>query len=220
MKKYFLIILGFFFIFPTTIWAAQINLNTDKTELSTDETLQINLSVDGVLDNGQVGIQGLENFAIVGQSSSQQVQIINGQTTAVQEKILTLQPNQNGEFIIQAIGKESGKEIKSSAIKIKVNKSLVQETKEKLLSSVSSSEDKTENSAKKSDKIKNLLTQPTKTLVKPTTEQLQIKKLPESPSVQHFSAFNKMFWLEFFGILVLLGVIFCGIWYFKQKKLK
>jgi hypothetical protein len=219
MKKYLLILLSLL-VLPTITWASQINMSVDKTEISTNDVLEIRLSVDGVLDDGQIGIQGLENFNIVGQSSSQQVQIINGQTTAVQEKILTLQPNQNGEFVIQAIGKEGGKEIKSSAITIKVNKSLVQETKEKLLSSVSSSEDKTENSAKKSDKIKNLLTQPTKTSVKPTTEQLQIKKLPEMPSVQHFSAFNKIFWLEFFSVLVLLGVIFRGIWYFKQKNLK
>ncbi len=221
MKKNILTLLTLL-VFPTITWATQINLNVDKTELSTDETLQLNLSVDGVLDNGQIGIQGLENFAVIGQSSSQQVQIVNGKTTAIQEKFLTLQPTQTGEFTIQALGKEGGKEVKSSAFEIKVNKSFVQEAKEKLLTSspISSYSNEDETSTKKSDKIKDLLTQPTTITLPQPAEQLHVKKLPKIPLVEHFSAFNKIFWLEFLGILILLRLIFHGIWYFKQKSLK
>jgi hypothetical protein len=213
MKKQLLIIINLL-IFPAISWASQINLNIDKTQLSTDETLQINLSVDGVLDNGQIGLQGLENFTILGQTSSQQIQIINGSTTAIQEKIITLQPNKSGEFTIQAVGKENGKEIKSSAFTIKVNKSLVQETKEKLLNSIPSTTSKNE---KKTVKTNNLSTQSIKKTPITPIEQLQIKELSKFPPVQHYSAFNKIFWIEFLGILILLGLNFYGIWYFKQK---
>lgn len=218
MKKYFLA-LGIIF-FTGISFAAKINMSVDKTEISTDDVLEISLSVDGVLDNGQIGIQGLENFNIVGQSSSQQIQVINGKTTAIQEKILNIQPKKSGDFTIQALGKENGKIIKSSEFKIKVKKSLAQETKEKLLdsSNVDDEQENSENTAKKSDNqdnIKDLLLQPSQQASQ--TEKLQPPKLPNIPPVQHFSAFNKIFWLELLGLIALLGLIFRGILFFKEK---
>ncbi len=211
-------------LFTGTSFAAQINMSVNKTEISTDDVLEIRLSVDGILDGGQIGIQGLEKFNIVGQSSSQQIQIINGKTTSVQEKVLNIQPKQGGNFKIQALGKENGEIIKSQEFEIKVQKSLIQTTKEKLLASSPNDSDQkdSENPTKKSnnESMKNLLIQPTQQTVPSTSKKLQQKKLPKIPPVQHFSAFNKMFWLEFLGILAFLGLIFRGIWCFKQKSLK
>ena len=213
MKKVFLLLFGLL-ILPTA-WAAQINMSVDKTNLSLDDTLQMSLSVDGILDNGQVGIQGLENFNIVGQSSSQEIQIINGKTKAVEQKIITLQPKKGGVFDLQALGKEAGKLIKSKKIKIKVQKSLAQKTKEKLLatSPENSLNNEAENPAKNSQ---NLLTAPSQNSA-PAQEKLEVKKLPPMPAVRHFSAFNEIFWLEFLGIIVLLGLIFRGILFIKEK---
>ena len=206
MKKYFLAVLSLLML-PSFVWAAQINLDVDKTQLSTDDTLQITLSVDGVLDDGKVGIKGLDNFAVIGESSSQRIQVINGKTTAIQEKILQVQPLQAGEFTIQALGQENGQLVKSLPVKIVVNKSLVQATKEKLLSTPTNSDD-TKNPAK------NLLTQPSNN--NQPTEQLEIKELPKIPPVQHFSAFNVVFWLEFLGILALLS----ALGYFLRKNFR
>jgi len=210
--KIYILILSFLLILPTITWAAQINMSIDKTEISIDDVLEIRLSVDGVLDNGQIGIQGLEKFNIVGQSSSQQIQIINGKTTSVQEKVLNIQPKQSGDFKIQALGKENGKIIESPELEIKVQKSLVQATKEKLLASSSDNSDQ-----KNTENIKNLLTQPTQQTALNTSQELQQKKISEIPLVQHFSAFNKLFWLEFLSIIVLLGIIFRGILFFREK---
>ncbi len=222
MKKYFLSLV--IVLFTGTSFAAQINMSVDKTEISTDDILEIRLSVDGILDSGQIGIQGLEKFNIVGQSSSQQIQIINGKTTSVQEKVLNIQPKQGGNLKIQALGKENGEIIKSQEFVIKVQKSLIQTTKEKLLASSPNDSDQkiSENPTKKSNNksMKNLLIQPTQQTVPNPSKKLQQKKLPEIPPVQHFSAFNKIFWLEFLGILAFLELIFRGIWCFKQKFLK
>ncbi len=221
MKKYLIPLLSLLFI--STTWGAQINLAVNKTNLTTDDVLELTLSVDGEIDNGQVGLKGLDDFEIIGQSTSQQVQIINGKTSAVLEKIIDLKPKKGGEFIIQALAKKDGKLVKSQEFKIKVQKSLIQQTKENLLANPVAETEKKSNSDQEENQTKNpakkLLTMPSQTSgsEKNNAEKLNIKELPPLPPVQHFSAFNKIFWLEFLGILTLLIVIFRGIFFFKKK---
>jgi hypothetical protein len=185
--------------FPSIICAAQINISANKTILTTNEKVQINLSVDGHLDNEQIGIQGLDNFNIVGQTSSQQIRIINGERSVIQEKIIILQPQKAGEFMITALGRENGEIVKSDEINIYVKKSLIQETKEKLLTDISEKETQ-------SPRLSSLNPE----------EKLNINELPNMPIVQSVSAFNKIFWLELLGILVLLGFVFRGILWLKK----
>lgn len=222
MKK--ILLASFLLFLPLLVFAAtKINLSADKTDLTTDDTLEIHLSVDGEVDQGQIGIEGIEKFDIVGQQSSQQVQIINGDVTSVQEKILSLQAKQPGDFTITAIAKENGNLIKSNSLHVSISKSLAQETKENLLKSSAidaqeKSQNKKEIETKKdnNDDLKALLTQPQDALsqsqdqnkqIKPE-EDLNIAPLTNVPKIEKFSAFNGLFWIEILGIFAILFMIF------------
>lgn len=210
--KYFLLLFTALFL-PTTALAAEIQFSADTNAITTDETLTVHLSVDGQIDNGQVGIEGLENFSVVGQQSSSQMQILNGQASVVQEKIFSLAPKTSGEFSLRAIAYVEGEKIESDTISVSVEKSLLNSTKEKILQE---SEKKTNTS---------FVEQEEHSLPPPISEKsaspqvLNISPLSDFPAVEHISAFNALFWLEFLGILLLLLGFFLGItWGIRRKK--
>ncbi len=210
MKKYIIPALFLLFI-PFVSLAASINLTTNKTDVSTDDILQVRISVDGEVDNGQIGIKGLENFKVVGQSNSSQFQLINGAMTSIQEKILSLAPVKDGTFSLVALAKENGAEVRSDTINITVKKSLIQTTKEKLLTASdqeTTATDETQNSLK--DLLKSTPTEintPQSSSVS-TVKSLKTPELKTFPKVQHISAFNALFWMELVGILLGLFILF------------
>jgi len=221
IKKIFFIF-SFLFFGVSFVFAADLNLTANKTNLSTDDILEIKLSISGQVDNNQVALAGLQNFDIVGRSTSQNVSIINGQMQSQQSQIFDLKPKKGGSFEIQAIAKENGKEVKSQKIKIKVEKSLIEKTKDKLLNnSVDDEKDGANESEEKSadeknDELKKLLTLNQNEEEK-SREKNEAKKdlLKENQSLNNFQkikkefGFNSQFWLEFFAIVfLLLGIIF------------
>ncbi len=212
MKKIITFIFSFFFFTPLVL-SAEINFSADKTSGSTDDIFQINLSVDGEIDGGEIGIEGLEGFKIVGQQTSSKIQITNGNLSSIQEKIISIKPKTGGDFILTALAKEKGKIIKSKPISFKIEKSLIESTKEKLLKNTTKENKNIE------DKNLDLKTEPLKELLKSSksqdidfekkkTEKLKIPKIEKFPKVEHLSAFNAIFWFEFLGISLILLVIF------------
>ena len=225
---------------PLTTFAATLNFSVEDKKISTDENLIVHLSVDGQVDNGQIGIKGMENFDIVGQQSSSQIQIINGQTTMVQEKILSLHPKTSGKFSLTALAKENGETIESDTFEITVEKSLIEATKENLLKNSQENNQETENKKTQdtqdekqenssNNTLKNLLTTPSSNTGKSTNMQYPEKKLgtlqaPEFknfPKVEHISPFNMLFWAESIGLfLAILTMLFGVLWGIKKVKRK
>lgn len=236
MKKIYshIFLSGILFLsFFSPVFAAEINFSVNKKTGTTDDIFEVHLSIDGEIDGGQVGIEGLENFDIVGQQSSSQVQVVNGDVTSVQEKILSLQPKIEGDFTLTALAKENEKEIRSTPLSFSISKSLVQQTKENLLknSKKNTQEDttsfstapspSTNNNQKKeqSDIAKKLLTSPSNTVPTDNTQDIQVLQTPkikDFPKVEHISAFNAIFWAQFLGITSLIISIF----FLLQKKYK
>ncbi len=205
MKNLYLLF-SFLLITNSAALAAEINLTTDKKEISTDDVIEVSLSVDGEVDSGKIGIKGLEDFEIIGNSSSSKVQIINGVVTSIQEKILLISPHKEGEFILMALAREDGKEIKSLPVKIKVKKSLSKLTKDKLLESSSENVDEIENINSLKEALKTEVNNEDISIK--SLDTLDIPQLNSFPEIQHISAFNSKFWLELIGIfsgIILLG---------------
>ncbi len=167
--------------------AAEIKISVDRTTLATDEIVKLSISIDGQIDGGQIGMAGLDKFEVVGQQSSQRMEVVNGETKSLQYKILSLKPRGEGTTIVMAQGTSNGTAIHSESITLEVTKSLRDATKDKLLKTVSVDAARAEAGQA------------------PLEELIQLE-MGQFPSVQHISAFNKIFWLEFLGILA--GMIF------------
>lgn len=243
MKKiysHFLFIGILFLSLSSATFAAEIHFSADTTTGTTDDVFEVSLSIDGQVDGGQVGIEGLENFDIVGQRSSSQVQVVNGSVTSVQEKILSLAPKKEGDFTITALAKENGEEIRSTPISFSISKSLVQQTKENLLkNSEDTSEDTSpegssppsqsnvtvQNAEEKGSQLaKNLLTTPSHSTSSSEPDGTTFQPLSNSdiktfPKIEHIPAFNAVFWAQFGGILFLIfGGFFVALGFLTRLK--
>ncbi len=216
-KKLYALVLAM--LFSTKFaWAINIDMISDKKEVSTDEMFQISLSIDGEVDGGQIGIKGLDNFEIIGdQTSLRRIEIINGRTTHFQEKVLTLKPTSSGRFTLTALAQENGQIIKSAPVTINVKKSLTQRTKEKLLETPQGEKNQMNN-----NDIKDLLkvsTQkpvtPSKAAISQKDQLLKIPALETFPKVQQMSPFNALFWAEFLGLLtvsIVVPLLLLAVW--------
>ena len=136
MKK-ILIIIGFFLLSPVS-YSAGLNIFLSKNKITTDESIQMVITTEGNVDQRKVSILGLESFTIAAQSSSQNMQIVNGEIQAQLEIILVLQPKNKGVFVLgpASITNAEGNTILSQKKTITVMQSLVDKTKEKLLESL------------------------------------------------------------------------------------
>jgi hypothetical protein len=222
----FLFSLSFLFLFFPKSYATEIHFSANKTTGTTDDTFQVHLSVDGDIDGGQVGIEGLEDFQVVGKQSSSRVQIINGSATHLQETILSLSPKSSGNFSLTAFAKNKGKEIESDTLLFKVKKSLAQETREKLLKVSDQKEEKAKSSLKeilKEKKSNNNYTSPQtekENQIKNASLQLKAPPIKKMPKVEHISAFNTIFWGQFLLLLFFMCLIFAGIFFMLKKQKK
>lgn len=188
VKKIMGICVGLILFLLPAFAANQITMTIDKNHITTDEAVQITMQIEGNLQQGQrINVPGLENFTIAKQSRSQNMQIINGEATSNQTIMLSLSPNNAGTFTIGpvAMTDDEGNIITSDQMTITVEKSLVDETKEKLINSLTPPQEN-ENDV------------PSKDTEKKPFPEIQ-KKLPIS----------LYFWLEVFGVII--GVVAVGI---------
>lgn len=195
------VLISFLLVFSA--FCADISFTADRTSGSTDDVFQIRLAIDGEVDNGQVGIEGLDNFTVVGQRSSSRIQVINGKTKSVQEKIISVQPKKSGNLSLTVVAYQNGEKIRSTSLSFDVQKSLLETTKETLL------KDSSVEKKEKEGSVNSLLTSPQNSIVpEKTGEDFTNSALENFPAVEHISAFNFWFWLQFLGIFIFLIVLF------------
>jgi len=84
---------------------APISAEVDRTELTTDETLALTVTLDtaSLLGAPQPTLPPLDGLRIVGSSSSSQISIINGAITSQAVYVYRLQPYQTGDLAIGPI---------------------------------------------------------------------------------------------------------------------
>lgn len=81
----------------------------DRTTISTNDTVQLQLTLAGALQNAaQPQLSGLLDFVVVSSSQSSQFQIINGATSAQIVFVYQLRPTQTGVLTIPAIAIDVG----------------------------------------------------------------------------------------------------------------
>jgi hypothetical protein len=108
--KYLLAILLVSLLFPFAglgIAQAQspIRAEVDRTELSTDETLTLTVTLDtsSILNAPALLLPDLQGFHVVGSSTSTQISIINGEIQTQAVYVYRLQPYQTGDLTVEPI---------------------------------------------------------------------------------------------------------------------
>ncbi|MFP4396359.1 MAG: BatD family protein, partial [Anaerolineales bacterium] len=96
--------------------------SVDKTQLSTDQTLTLKLTLQGAFRNAdKPQFPTLDGFAVIGSSQSSQFSMVNGETTAKVVYTYRLQPTKSGALTIPAIQIEvKGQSYESNPVAIEV----------------------------------------------------------------------------------------------------
>ncbi|MDD5213824.1 MAG: BatD family protein [Candidatus Gracilibacteria bacterium] len=129
MKRRLSLFLVFFFSVSGISYAdtkVEVNLETDKKEISTQDTVDLKLIIKQKgrdnIDLGNPTISGIENFDIQGQSSSTQVEMINGDSKSVTSIDYTLKAKKAGNFVIGPVSINFGSgDYQTNQVAIKVN---------------------------------------------------------------------------------------------------
>jgi hypothetical protein len=100
-------------LFSASPIAAQDDISftakVDRTSLSTDQTLTLELTLSGAFVNaGKPDFPALQGFSVVGSSQSSQFSMVNGKTSSQVSFIYQLQPTQTGDLTIPAISIQAG----------------------------------------------------------------------------------------------------------------
>jgi len=89
---------------PISVSAQSVKAYVDRNPVMTDETLRLVVEAEGVSSSDEPNLQKLEeNFTLLGTSHSQQMSIINGQTSSVTKWVTTLAPKRTGMLTIPPI---------------------------------------------------------------------------------------------------------------------
>lgn len=87
----------------TQAMAADLTARLNAKQVGVDDTFQLILSTDDAQGDSPDLSVLQKNFTILGTSQSQQIQIINGNTSQTHSWIVTLSPNKTGQLTIPAI---------------------------------------------------------------------------------------------------------------------
>ncbi|MFQ5612138.1 MAG: BatD family protein [Anaerolineae bacterium] len=96
---------------PTTLAQSPVAVEVDRTSLPRNEQLTLTLTVDGTAFVASPDLSGLEDFFVVGSSTSTQISIINGQTTAQVVFVYRLQSLKEGDLVIGPIRIDVGGQV-------------------------------------------------------------------------------------------------------------
>jgi len=88
----------------SSAWAQSVKAYVDRNPVMADETVRLVVEAEGVSNGDVPDLQKLEeNFELLGTSHSQQMSLINGQTSSVTRWVTTLAPKRTGMLTIPAI---------------------------------------------------------------------------------------------------------------------
>ena len=86
---------------PSLVLAQAVKAYVDRNPVMSDETLRLIVEAEGVSSSDAPNLQSLEeDFALLGTSQSQQMSIMNGQTSSVRRWVTTLAPKRTGKLTI------------------------------------------------------------------------------------------------------------------------
>ena len=118
-------LIGSWLIGATSVHAqadASLSAKVDRTELTTDDTLQLTLTLqtpDG--SSPQLTLPAIDGLRVVGSSMSSQLSNINGATTSSTSYAYRLQPTRTGTFTIPSLTLDwNGQTLSTDAIQITV----------------------------------------------------------------------------------------------------
>jgi len=97
-----LLVLFIYLIISCIAGEITIKTSVNRKIVPINQTLQLTLSVDSSQNIPNINLPSLKDFHIVGQSSSTQVQFINGKTSSTKSYIYTLKPKKEGSTSIPA----------------------------------------------------------------------------------------------------------------------
>jgi len=96
-------------VLTNTVSAQSVKAYVDRNPVMEDETFRLVVEAQGASSSDAPNLQSLEeNFSLLGTSHSQQMSIINGQTSSVTRWVTTLAPKRTGTFTIPSIQVGSG----------------------------------------------------------------------------------------------------------------
>lgn len=216
---FFLFFNCFFMPFALAENQSDLHLMIDKISGSTDDIFTLNISLEKNSDKNYSSLEnlellGLENFQIRGQSSSTNVQILNGKMTSFAEKNIQLQAIKEGAFTLGpiTIKSDSGEIMASESVQLTIVKSLMQKTKESLLEPLKKEEE--EKKIELKDDLTNKFAN--KQLLKQSVSNSQwdakeIKPF-DSEKIKMEDFTNWYFWGQLFGgfFLFLIGIFVGG----------
>jgi hypothetical protein len=83
-----------------TLYAQSLTISSSATSVDINNVFWITVQVDGVDNPGEIQLPWIEQFMVVGQANSTNIQIINGQQSMQVQLQLQVQPSTTGTFII------------------------------------------------------------------------------------------------------------------------
>jgi hypothetical protein len=96
-------------VLTSSVSAQSVKAYVDRNPVMADETFRLVVEAQGASSSDAPNLQSLEeNFSLLGTSHSQQMSIINGQTSSVTRWVTTLAPTRTGTFTIPSIQVGSG----------------------------------------------------------------------------------------------------------------
>jgi len=111
-------------LFAAGVAQAQVSARVDRQELTTDEQVELIVSVSGEAGGkGSPTLPALPDFTIASSGTTQSIQIVNGRMSTSVEYRYSLQPKRPGAFTIGPISVRSGgRTYKTQPITIRVTK--------------------------------------------------------------------------------------------------
>lgn len=120
MKALLLILL--FVVCPAITWAVSVTLTADTTQLSLEDSVEIQVAVQGAREGVRPEIANAENFDIQESGTSSQVQIINAKVSEQVVFGFVLSPKTSGKFTVGPARVEvEGKGYESNSIELTVH---------------------------------------------------------------------------------------------------
>ncbi len=181
MLKKILIIFIVSLFFVNIVWAdeaVQVNLNLSNEEVQIGDSFQVSISLKnastGDLNISNINIPGIENFQQAGSRQSTKIQMINGETTVVSEKTLTLIALNEGEYKLGPV------KIKSNTVDTSSNEATIKVSAKKEKSFFSSS-----------DNDKQVIEKVTKNKIQSSTKKIWTNILTLTILIGLIFSFNK-----------------------------
>jgi hypothetical protein len=109
------------FIAPSASWAAALNLEASQNRISVGESLQLVIRFEGLDRDDFPPVKLPAGLSVVGESSQSSFQMINGQTSAETQLILTVQAEKEGVYTIGPFEmKDSGQSYRTESMTLTV----------------------------------------------------------------------------------------------------